>query len=157
MVQELAGMIKGCSEEISGKLEGLLKLSQLEDDSFQLHLEAVDLPALLGQVGSNFGLMAAQKGQRISQRAGESIAVSADRARLQEVFENLLSNAIKYAYPTPRSPLPSIGRASRQWYPSRTRARGSVKGTCRNSSPSLPASVQFRRARNVPMAWACPS
>ena len=98
-VQQLAGMIKGCSEEISGKLEGLLKLSQLEDDSFQLHLEAVDLPALLNGVSSNFGLMAAQKGQRISYRAGEAITVRADRARLQEVFENLLSNAIKYSYP----------------------------------------------------------
>ncbi len=98
MVQELADMIKRCSDEISGKLEGLLKLSQLEDESFQLHLEEVDLPTLLEHVSSNFGLMAAQKGQRISHQAGESIAVRADRARLQEVFENLLSNAIKYSY-----------------------------------------------------------
>jgi signal transduction histidine kinase len=99
MVQKLAGMIKECSEEISNRLEGLLKLSQLEDDSFQLHLEEVDLPALLNQVGSNFGLIATQKGQHIIQQAGESIAVKADRARLLEVFENLLSNAIKYSYP----------------------------------------------------------
>ncbi len=99
MVQELADMIKRCSEEISGKLEGLLKLSQLEDESFQLHLEEVDLPTLLDGVNSTFGLMAAQKGQCISQLTGESITVRADRARLQEVFENLLSNAIKYSYP----------------------------------------------------------
>ncbi len=98
MVQELAGLIKGCSEEISGKLDGLLKLSRMEDESFQLHLEEVDLPTLLDQVSSTFGLMAAQKGQRISQQAGESITVKADRTRLQEVLENLLSNAIKYSY-----------------------------------------------------------
>ena len=113
MVQELAGMIKGCSEEISGKLEGLLTLSQLEDESFQLHLEEVDLPALLDQVGSTFGLMATQKGQRISQRAGESITVRADRGRLQEVFENLLSNAIKYAYPDTTITI-AVNRAGKQ-------------------------------------------
>jgi signal transduction histidine kinase len=97
-VQELVGLIKGCSEEISGKLDGLLKLSRLEDESFQLQLEEIDLPALLDGVSSNFGLMAAQKGQCISYQAGESIAVRADRARLQEVFENLISNAIKYSH-----------------------------------------------------------
>jgi signal transduction histidine kinase len=99
MVQELVTLIKGCSEEISGKLDGLLTLSRLEDDSFQLHLEEVDLAALLDGVSNSFALMATQKGQRISRPAGESIAVKADRARLQEVFENLLSNAIKYSYP----------------------------------------------------------
>ncbi len=113
MVQELAGLIKGCSEEISGKLEGLLTLSQLEDESFQLHLEEVDLPTLLDQVGNNFGLMATQKGQRIHKQAGESIAVRADRGRLQEVFENLLSNAIKYAYPDTTITI-AVGRAGTQ-------------------------------------------
>ena len=91
-------MLKGCSEDITGRLEGLLKLSQMEEAAFQLNPQEVNLTVLPGQVSNDFGLLAARN-RSSGLNPQEAIVVAADKARLKEVFENLLSNALKYSYP----------------------------------------------------------
>lgn len=95
---ELAEHLKICSEDISTRLDSMLKLSQMEEADFKLHLEPVDVCALLTLVKNDFKLLAYQKRQVIKLQCTQPITLKADRARVREVFENLLGNAIKYAY-----------------------------------------------------------
>lgn len=98
-IKEMAAKIKTSIHDIRERLEGLLQLSQIEDGSFKLQLEQISLWEILFKVKKNFNFLAQQKRQTIIIEGDDSLQITVDKARIQEIFENLLSNAIKYSYP----------------------------------------------------------
>jgi signal transduction histidine kinase len=98
-VRELADKLKLSSEEMISKLDFMLRLSQMEEADFELHLQEVDIISVLKEVKSSFGLLSQQKGQIIEIETPDVIHAVVDRARIREVFENLVGNAVKYSYP----------------------------------------------------------
>jgi signal transduction histidine kinase len=99
IVNNFAERIKKSANNVLNSLNNLLDLSQIENSSFRLSLQEVDVLALLNQSKRNFELIAAQKQQEIAINCNCSSIVLADSARLMEAFDNLLSNALKYAHP----------------------------------------------------------
>lgn len=98
VVKDLSKKIKACVENVSERLEGLLQISQIEEDTFKLQLEEVSLWEILQKVKSNFDLLASHKNQFINLQGDESLHLKVDKGRIFDLFENLLSNALKYSY-----------------------------------------------------------
>lgn len=90
------------NERLIALVNDLLNVSRLEQGSLLLRTEAVDLPALLRTLVSEFQPRAARYHQNLlAQAAGASSEDSAglvqgDPVRLREVLANLVDNAIKY-------------------------------------------------------------
>lgn len=98
-IQEMAKMIHVSIEGVRNKIDKVLKLSEMDQSDFQLHLKEVELKNTLKQTIKNFNLLAEQKKQTVQLHYLSDSKVLVDEDRIKEVFENLLSNAIKYAYP----------------------------------------------------------
>lgn len=99
IVGNFADRIKNSANGVLVSLNKLLDLSQIENGSFRLSLEEVDIIKILATCKKNFERIAAQKQQRISISSSGKTTISADSNRLQEAFENLLSNALKFSHP----------------------------------------------------------
>ncbi|TAN21407.1 MAG: sensor histidine kinase [Acidobacteria bacterium] len=90
------------NERLIALVNDLLNVSRLEQGSLLLRTEAVDLPALLRTLASEFQPRAARYHQNLllteAASPGDSRAglVQGDPVRLREVFANLVDNAIKY-------------------------------------------------------------
>lgn len=98
-MREMTSRIKTCISDIRERLSALLKLSQIEDGSFELKLQESSLWEILQKVRNNFSLLAREKEQTISIEGDDSLRIQVDKVRIVELFDNLLSNAIKYSYP----------------------------------------------------------
>jgi signal transduction histidine kinase len=79
----------------------VLDLSQLQRGGLVLKLEEFDLVALVREVAEVITLTLGS-GRRIEIAAPETLIVSGDRGRLEQVTVNLLDNAIKYSPGTDR-------------------------------------------------------
>jgi signal transduction histidine kinase len=99
IVGDFADRIKKSADNVLTSLNNLLDLSQIENGSFRLSLEEVDLLQVLNVCKRNFELLASGKQQEIAVYCNCSAIVLADAGRLQEAFENLLSNALKFSNP----------------------------------------------------------
>lgn len=97
--KRMLNTISKAVKNITAKLSGLLALSQMEDSSFELKMEKVDVAELLNYTKKSFELLARQKGQHIITDYDKHLPVILDRTRITDVFQNLLSNAIKFSYP----------------------------------------------------------
>ncbi|MDQ8051385.1 MAG: GAF domain-containing sensor histidine kinase [Pedobacter sp.] len=98
IVSSFADRIKKSADGVLNSLNNLLDSSQLENGSFRLNVQEVDIHQLLVQCKKNFELIAAQKQQEIAISCTYAKTILADDKRLLEAFENLLSNALKYAH-----------------------------------------------------------
>jgi two-component system OmpR family sensor kinase len=74
-------------------ISDLLDVARLDQGLFELTPGAVELVPLLDEVSSAL----VEPGKRITVRASEEVVLTADAARLRQVFENVLSNAVKHA------------------------------------------------------------
>lgn len=99
IVTNFADRIKSAANGVLESLNNLLDSSQIENGSFRLSLEEVDIAHLLEAAKRNLELIAEQKAQNITITCNCRTSISADGKRLQEAFENLLSNALKYSGP----------------------------------------------------------
>lgn len=91
------------NERLIALVNDLLNVSRLEQGSLLLRTEAIDLPALLRTLASEFQPRAARYHQNLLLQASAAGAekaatgmVQGDPVRLREVFANLVDNAIKY-------------------------------------------------------------
>ena len=78
-------------------IQDLLLLSRMEDKSFKLNSNEVDLPDLVRNTARMFETAITQKGlELILDLPDEVLPVFGDSARLEDMLVNLLDNAVKY-------------------------------------------------------------
>ena len=91
-------VIRRSAEHLSGLVDGLLDMSDIEGGMLRLSRDKVNLPELLDQLEDMFRLQAEGKGIgfRCERVAHLPAFVHADQKRLRQILINLLSNAVKY-------------------------------------------------------------
>ena len=91
-------VIRRSAEHLSGLVDGLLDMSNIEGGVLRLSRDKVNLPELLDQLEDMFRLQAEGKGIGFRcERPGHLPSfVHADQKRLRQILINLLSNAVKY-------------------------------------------------------------
>ena len=84
-------------DRLTSLVDTLLRLSHGDAGSVRLSREPLDLGQLAGDVATSLGVLAEERGQRISIEGTEGLLVRADRLVLREAITNVLDNAIKYS------------------------------------------------------------
>ncbi len=96
------GIIKNESAKLKQQVERFLHLMKVENGSFQLRLEQINLNELLAEVVSDMQLQLIENGGELRLHSSEeTLMVEADRFHLGNAFRNLIDNAIKYALDKP--------------------------------------------------------
>lgn len=80
---------------LAGLMQDLLDLTQLDRDSFAVHLEPIELGQFVRDVISR--QPAGRSAHRLELAEVASRTAHADRVALERILENLLSNAVKYS------------------------------------------------------------
>jgi len=114
------------SERVLVMLRTLMDVSEAESGVMRLHPESVVLGDLLRGVADLYEFAAEEKEIRVTVDVEEGLAVTADRARLQQAVANLLDNALKY------SPRGTQVRMSARAAP------GAVELEVRDQGPGIP-------------------
>jgi signal transduction histidine kinase len=81
---------------LSQLMDELLDVSRISSGRFSLHVEPVDLGALVRETAARFEPEVLRLGGRLEVEAPERVEGRWDRQRLEQVVTNLLSNALKY-------------------------------------------------------------
>lgn len=84
------------SDRLGALINDLLDMSRIDSDRLEMRFGAVNLAAVLADVGATFRHEAYTKGLVLREEVPELPLVRGDKARLIQVFCNLVSNAIKY-------------------------------------------------------------
>lgn len=95
--QEYLQIIKRHTDRLMNIITDLLDLSELETEETRLHVEDVDLGALIENVLALFRPSLDAKGLTASiEGARAGVVIRADPFRLEQLFTNLIDNAVKY-------------------------------------------------------------
>jgi len=96
--QNAVRVVRRSSEHLSGLIDGLLDIAQIESGRFQLNRDEVRLGELLDQIVAMFRLQASGKHLDFIFARPERLpeAVLTDEKRLRQILINLLANAIKF-------------------------------------------------------------
>ncbi len=89
-------VIRDQAARLEALVDDLLSLAELERPGTRLRVERFDLRELAAAQLTAFRRRAEQGGLALTLEPGETQPVTADRARLEQVFANLLDNAVKY-------------------------------------------------------------
>ena len=95
-VRDFVADIGSEAERLTRITEDLLRLTRL-DSGLLDQPEAVDVAPVLEQVMRMMGLLAREKGVRLTDRAAEGCRVLATRDEIHQVIYNLTDNAVKYS------------------------------------------------------------
>ena len=88
------------ADRLAGLVDRLLTLSRAESGQARLAREVVDLRSLADDVVSHLGVLAEEKGQRLTiESADGPPSAVADRQVLRQALINLVDNAIKFSPP----------------------------------------------------------
>ena len=86
------------ADRLAGLVDRLLTLSRAESGQGRLSREVVDLTSMAEDVAATLGVLAEEKGQRLTiERAAHRPAAVADRDVLRQALINLVDNAIKFS------------------------------------------------------------
>jgi two-component system, sensor histidine kinase and response regulator len=111
---------------LRGMVEELLAVSRLEQATFPLRREPIEVGALLTTVSEMYAREAKDRGVSVQLQGGAVANTSADRGLLRRVLENLLDNSLRHTPPGGRVVLGS-----------RATARG-LEVVVSNTSPPIP-------------------
>ncbi|MFF2290588.1 sensor histidine kinase [Peribacillus butanolivorans] len=75
----------------------ILGISKLEQHTFKLKLEEVNLAELINIITKNLGFFASQKDIQIIKQIGSHLSVFTDRALLEKACKNIIHNGIMYS------------------------------------------------------------
>lgn len=93
--RDALGRISGALGATEDLLESLLDISRLEAGGMEPRIAPFRLDELFEQLGSEFGLMARERGLALHCRP-TSVAVQSDPQLLRRILQNFLSNAVRY-------------------------------------------------------------
>lgn len=94
---ELTEIIHDETMRMKRLVNDLLDLAQLESGQFQMAYEELDLVTLIRRVTRKFQTLATERGVDIeAYLPDESVMISADIDRLEQVFTNLVDNALRH-------------------------------------------------------------
>ncbi len=93
--QQLVAMLDPALEAMSGMLNTLLDIDQIETGAVHTEVEAVSVADLLEQLRAEFLYLAQAQGLQL-RVVSSSLLIRTDRRLLERMLRNLLSNAIKY-------------------------------------------------------------
>jgi heavy metal sensor kinase len=97
--EEYRGVLTSSLEEIdriSSLVAGLLLLARVDRGVLRLDLKPLELHKLLGEVGEQMRLLAANHAVNLDYGAVEPAAIQGDREHFKRLLLNLIDNAIKY-------------------------------------------------------------
>lgn len=97
--QETIGSMLEEVDRLTHLVDTLLRLSYGDAGTVRLSREPVDLCQLVRDVASSLGVLAEEKGQRVTVEARPDVFISGDRLVLREAITNVVDNAIKYGPP----------------------------------------------------------
>lgn len=98
--QDLIETIHGASQSMLELVNELLDVATIEAGELKMHLDAVDLAALIGKSVGLMNMEAAKKKTVLNFAPGSTVPkLMIDSAKMRQVIDNLLSNAIKYSPP----------------------------------------------------------
>ncbi len=87
-------------ERESGRLNDLigqlLLLTKLECGEGRLHLEAIDLAALIAEIAQDVDFEAQSSGKRVEFLSNQPLQLMADQEMLRQAVENVVRNAVRY-------------------------------------------------------------
>jgi heavy metal sensor kinase len=95
--KEAIGSMLEETDRLTTLVDTLLRLSHGDAGSVHLSREPLDLGQLARDVAASLGVLAEERGQRISIEGAEGLSVRADRLVLREAITNVIDNAIKYS------------------------------------------------------------
>lgn len=75
----------------------ILRMAKLEQDTFKLQLEEVNLLKLLDSITKDLGFFASQKDIQIIKQISPYMNVHTDRDLLEKAFKNIIHKAISYS------------------------------------------------------------
>jgi len=94
-LRALVDNIESALDSVETILGAVLDISRLDTGALKPNEGVFRLNELLGQLGTDFQPLAAEKGLRLT-IVPSSVAVKTDRSLLRRLIQNLVSNAIKY-------------------------------------------------------------
>ena len=83
-------------DRLTGIVNDLLTLTRMDSHAMTLKLGSLDLCELAQSTLRRLEPMAEQRGQRLTADLSESLLLTADGAKLEQVMYNLVENAVKY-------------------------------------------------------------
>jgi signal transduction histidine kinase len=96
MARSAAAVVSRQTRRLERLVGDLVDVTSIGSGRLPLHLETVDLPALVRDIAERFGPELAAAGCPLTVDVPPAVQGSWDRARLDQVLSNLLSNAIKF-------------------------------------------------------------
>jgi len=91
-------IIKTETNRLRNQVDKLLQMAKMERDKIELHMEEIDLHALLKEVIPNFSLKLEDNNGKLTYHLDAAKhEIEADRVHLTNIIYNLLDNAVKYA------------------------------------------------------------
>jgi heavy metal sensor kinase len=94
--REIIGSMLEEVDRLTHLAEGLLHLSRGDAGRLQLDRRPIDLVALAREVVAHLGVLAEERGQKLTLVERGPLTVNADSVVLRQAVENLVDNAIKY-------------------------------------------------------------
>ena len=94
------GIVRRQAEHLSGILEELLDVARIGQRKIDLHLQPLDLRAVVQQaLEADRHRFEARRQHVVASQSPEPVMVLGDRVRIQQIVANLLTNAAKYTPP----------------------------------------------------------
>ena len=101
-LKRYAGIIKEQNQRLNDQVEKVLQIAKVEQDTFKLKLEKVDLASLINSILNSVELKISDRNGQLNRKIDlAGISVQADKHHLTNVLHNLLDNALKYCKTAP--------------------------------------------------------
>jgi len=95
-VQRYLKLILQETKHLSGLIDDLFELSQIDSGALQLHCMPLDVAELVSETVAAYQLAAAERAIRLEDACAQAPRIEADPDRLQRVLRNLLDNALRH-------------------------------------------------------------